>query len=49
MFLEVDTENAPALALYARFGFVQVGQRAGYYRRNDGTRTAAAIMRKALG
>ena len=48
MFLEVDTENAPALALYARFGFVEVGQRAGYYRRNDGTRTAAAIMRRAL-
>ena len=49
MFLEVGKDNAPALALYNRFGFVKVGERAGYYRRNDGTRAAAVIMRKALG
>ena len=48
MFLEVGKDNAPALALYDRFGFVKVGERAGYYRRNDGTRSAAVIMRKAL-
>ena len=49
MFLEVGKDNAAALALYGRFGFVKVGERAGYYRRNDGTRAAALIMRKALG
>ena len=30
-------DNAPALALYDRFGFVKVGERAGYYRRADRT------------
>jgi [ribosomal protein S18]-alanine N-acetyltransferase len=49
MFLEVGRDNAPALALYERLGFAKVGERAGYYRRADGTRAAAAIMRKALG
>jgi ribosomal-protein-alanine N-acetyltransferase len=49
MFLEVAKDNAPALALYERFGFVKVGERAGYYRRNDGTRPAAVVMRKQLG
>ena len=48
MFLEVGKDNAPALALYERFGFAKVGERRGYYRRNDGTRAAAVIMRKAL-
>jgi [ribosomal protein S18]-alanine N-acetyltransferase len=48
MFLEVGKDNAPALALYERLGFVKVGERAGYYRRPDGTRAAAVIMRKAL-
>jgi [ribosomal protein S18]-alanine N-acetyltransferase len=48
MFLELDKDNAAALALYKRLGFVKVGERAGYYRRSDGTRVAADIMRKAL-
>jgi ribosomal-protein-alanine N-acetyltransferase len=49
MFLEVAKDNAPALALYDRFGFVKVGERAGYYRRADGTRATAVVMRKLLG
>jgi [ribosomal protein S18]-alanine N-acetyltransferase len=48
MFLEVAKDNEPALALYHRFGFAKVGERAGYYRRADGTRAAAVVMRKAL-
>ena len=49
MFLEVAKDNAPALALYDRFGFVKVGERVGYYRRADRTRAAAVVMRKSLG
>jgi ribosomal-protein-alanine N-acetyltransferase len=49
MFLEVAEDNAPALTLYKRFGFVKVGERAGYYRRADGTRATALVMRKLLG
>jgi [ribosomal protein S18]-alanine N-acetyltransferase len=48
MFLEVDRDNAPALALYKRLGFVAVGERAGYYRGKDGVRATAIVMRKAL-
>ena len=48
MFLEVDQDNFPAIALYNRLGFVRVGERAGYYRRKDGQRATAILMRKAL-
>jgi ribosomal-protein-alanine N-acetyltransferase len=32
LFLEVDTTNAPAEALYRRVGFVEVGRRRRYYK-----------------
>jgi ribosomal-protein-alanine N-acetyltransferase len=35
MFLEAAADNAPALALYAREGFAEVGRRRRYY--SDGT------------
>ena len=31
MLLEVRTDNAPALALYERFGFMRISQRPRYY------------------
>jgi [ribosomal protein S18]-alanine N-acetyltransferase len=48
MFLEVDQDNKSALALYTRLGFVKVGERTGYYRRKDGARATAVVMRKTL-
>lgn len=48
IFLEVDPDNLPALALYRRFGFRDVGRREGYYRRLDGKPAAAAVMRRDL-
>lgn len=47
--LEVEEGNAPALALYTRFGFQAVGRREGYYRRPDGSRVAAVTMSLPLG
>lgn len=48
MFLEVDQDNAAAIALYTRFGFLKVGRREGYYRRPDGKSATALVMRKDL-
>ena len=45
-FLEVATDNAPALALYAAFGFVEVAERTAYMRAADGTARDAYIMRR---
>lgn len=47
LFLEVDETNAPALALYRRLGFRQVGSRPGYYKHAD-RRTGALVMRRDL-
>ncbi len=48
LFLEVDGGNAAAIALYARFHFVKVGERRGYYRRPDGKPATALVMRRQL-
>ncbi len=46
--LEVDEGNAPALALYRPFGFVETGRRAGYYLLPDGSRATAITMTALL-
>ena len=46
--LEVEDGNDPALALYRRLGFKNVGRREGYYLRPDGSRAAALTMSLAL-
>jgi ribosomal-protein-alanine N-acetyltransferase len=48
VFLEVEEHNRPALALYARFGFHQVGRRERYYRDPTGAQTAALVLRRDL-
>ncbi|WP_407049015.1 GNAT family N-acetyltransferase [Methyloraptor flagellatus] len=48
LFLEVDAENTPALALYRRLGFRQVGERKGYYARPDAPPATALVMRADL-
>ena len=48
MHLEVEDGNAPALALYRRLGFGEIGRREGYYGRADGSRAAALTMRLHL-
>ena len=48
LFLEVDETNAPALALYRRLRFEEVGRRPAYYPGPDGQRTSALIMKRSL-
>jgi [ribosomal protein S18]-alanine N-acetyltransferase len=48
LFLEVDQSNLPAIALYSRLGFREVGQRRGYYRKEDGPAATALVLRKDL-
>ncbi|RWI97429.1 ribosomal protein S18-alanine N-acetyltransferase [Mesorhizobium sp.] len=48
LFLEVDETNTPAVALYRRLGFRQVGQRPNYYRSTEHGPTGALVMRRDL-
>jgi len=48
VFLEVAVDNAPALALYGRAGFVRAGLRSGYYDRGAAGHVDAAAMRLDL-
>ncbi|TCT43040.1 ribosomal-protein-alanine N-acetyltransferase [Martelella mediterranea] len=49
MLLEVDAENQPAIGLYRKLGFSEVGRRKAYYTYDDGTRSTALVMRRDLG
>lgn len=46
MFLEVEETNLPALTVYRRLGFAEVGRRVGYYRKADGTKSTALVLRR---
>jgi [ribosomal protein S18]-alanine N-acetyltransferase len=46
VFLEVEEGNGPALRLYRRAGFRQVGRREGYYQESKGA--AALVLRRDL-
>ena len=47
-YLEVEAQNAAALALYSRAGFERVGERLSYYRKADGDAATAYILRRSL-
>lgn len=48
MFLEVRPSNLPALALYSKEGFVEIGRRKGYYPAAEGRREDAWVLRRPL-
>ncbi len=48
MFLEVDEQNQPAIKLYRRLGFGDIGTRRGYYPRPDGSAATALVMARDL-
>jgi len=48
LFLEVAADNFPALALYQRQGFLPIGVRKGYYRRDAGLNMDAKLLSCAL-
>lgn len=48
IFLEVDETNLPAVQMYRRLDFVQVGERRAYYARQGQPSTTALVMRRDL-
>jgi [ribosomal protein S18]-alanine N-acetyltransferase len=48
LFLEVEQTNLAAIALYSRIGFKEVGQRRGYYKKQDGSSATALVLRKDM-
>jgi len=48
IFLEVAEANHPAIALYRAAGFRDAGYRKDYYDGNNGQKSAALVMVKAL-
>lgn len=48
LFLDVAESNQAALALYARLGFMRMGQRKEYYLFPDGRREDALLMVRSL-
>jgi ribosomal-protein-alanine N-acetyltransferase len=48
ILLEVDEDNAPARALYARAGFYAVGKRQAYYHHTEGRASTALVLRRDL-
>ena len=48
VFLEVDEDNQPALRLYRRAGFSEVGRRPGYYPQASGKQASALVLRRDL-
>ncbi len=48
VFLEVDEQNAPAIRLYVRAGFREVGRRPNYYPGDGGAASSALVLRRDL-
>jgi ribosomal-protein-alanine N-acetyltransferase len=48
VLLEVRPSNQRALAVYLRYGFVEIGRRKNYYPAHDGRREEAIVMRFTL-
>ena len=48
MFLEVDSRNYPAIALYKKIGFLEMGRRKAYYTTPEGGRSDALTLRTEI-
>jgi ribosomal-protein-alanine N-acetyltransferase len=48
LFLEVNSTNTAARALYAATGFEQVGERRGYYQTGSGPAASALILKRDM-